>query len=296
MTTWAPQVDKVWDNGFGGSRGGRTIEGAVFHHVAGYDGQAYVANQNSRDSHPSYHIKTSGYTTGVVHPDRRPYSTSHSVDNVAITFEIDNSAVGGAWPVTETSLSEAIDICVHHARQQGLKKFAVNTPGSDQPGAFFIVWHSQYISTGCPGPYIMTRLNWIVDECNRRLNGGGTPTPMPKPEEPTTTSWETAPGGDSGAPVWPRGALMARIQHALKARGRYDGPVDGVGGPETAKGIQRTITAGGGYSGPIDGALGRNSALSVQRYGQRWGDYVGPIDGDPRLYSWSAFALGLERP
>ena len=295
MATWSKNTARVRDNGFGGSRGGKRIEGSVLHHGAGTDVLDYVANANSRDSHPTYHVNRRGVVTGIVHPDRRPFSTGHSVDGVAITFEMDNSEVGGSWPVSDETLSAAIDVCVDHARQAGLKRFARNTPGSDQPGVFFVAWHSQYSSTACPGPHVLSRIDWFIAECQRRLDGGSAPTPPPTPQLEATT-FERAPGGESGAPMWPRGALMQRIQAALRARGRYSGPIDGVGGTETAKGVQRTILAGGGYAGPIDGKLGRQGALAVQRYGQKWGDYVGPIDGDPRLYSWSAFALGLERP
>lgn len=298
MATWFSGVDSVADKGFGASRGGKTIEGAVFHHAAGTDARSYVVNANSRDSHPTYHVDRYGKSTGVVHPDRRPFSTSHSVDGVAITFELDNSSVGGNWPVNTATLNEAIDICVFHAKQQGLKKFARNTPGKDQPGVFFIAWHSQYVATACPGPHVLSRIDWIVSECQRRLDGGKAPTPStPVVTTPskTSTSWE-ASSTVPGAPVWPRGELMKRIQKALAARGRYSGPIDGIGGANTAKGIQRTIAAGGGYTGPIDGKLGPAGALAVQRYATTWGDYVGPLDGDPRLYSWSAFALGLERP
>ena len=294
MATWYGGTDAVRDNGFGVSRGGKRIEGAVFHHGAGLDVLDYVANWNSRDSHSTYHAATNGNITGIVHPDRRPSSTSHSVDSVAITFEIDNSAMGGNWPVSDAALSEAINVCVHHAKEQGLKKFALNTPGRDQPGVFFIAWHSQYVSTACPGPHITSLLNYIVAECQRRLDNGAAPAPRPPAPPADNTTYERAWGGESGAPLWPRGTLMKRIQAGLKARGRYDGPVDGVGGQATAKGIQLTIQIGGGYAGPIDGKLGLNSAKGVQRYAQRWGGYVGAIDGDPQKFSWTGFAIGLE--
>lgn len=295
MATWYSGLEEVIDNGYGSGRGGKSIEGAVFHHGAGLDVKSYVANWNSRDSHPTYHVDRWGNSTGIVHPNRRPFSTSHSVDSVAITFELDNSEVGGNWPVSDATLNEAIDICVYHAREQGLTRFARNIVGRDMPGIFFIAWHSQYVSTACPGPHVMSRIDWIIAECQRRLDGGVAPTPTPTPE-PEKTTFERAWGGEPDAPLWPRGALMQRIQAAMAARGRYDGDVDGVGGPLTGRGIQLTIKNGGGYNGPIDDKLGGQGALAVQRYGQRWGDYVGPIDGDPRLYSWSAFALGLERP
>ena len=116
------------------------------------------------------------------------------------------------------------------------------------------------------------------------------------------TIFETAPGGEPGAPNWPVGALMTRIQTALANRGRYDGLIDGIGGEKTAKGIQITLNVSetNGINEfvptPVDGKLGINNAYGVQKYGKRFGDYTGDIDGDPLVNSWSSFALGLERP
>lgn len=110
--------------------------------------------------------------------------------------------------------------------------------------------------------------------------------------------------GLPGAPMWPVGSMMARVQRALKARGRYSGPADGVGGPMTARGIQTTLNHSRQngvrrdqfVQTDVDGILGRNNAYGIQYYAQKHGDYTGPIDGDPRENSWASFALGLERP
>lgn len=284
MATWSKNTSKVIDKGFGGSRGGRSIEGAVFHHVAGTNGLDYVANANSRNSHPTYHVANSGRVTGIVHPDRRPFSTAHSVDNVAITFEIDNSSTGGNWPVSDAALSAAIDVCVDHARQAGLKRFAKNTPGRDQPGVFFIAWHSQYVSTACPGPYITSKIDWIIAECQRRLDGGK-PAPTPPPA-PARKGWEAS---DFGIGTNATKAQWRTIQDWLKRLGRYSGPVDGIPGPNTWKGIQTTVAKYGYYSGPVDGIPGRNTARGMQQYAANGGGYRGPIDGVLGPNSWAGF-------
>ena len=100
----------------------------------------------------------------------------------------------------------------------------------------------------------------------------------------------------NGAPYWPVGELMRRVQRALTNKGRYNGPIDGHGGANTAKGIQLTLKNGANYNGPIDGKLGPVAGKLIQEYAKKWGDYNGPIDGDPRENSWANFALGLERP
>lgn len=103
------------------------------------------------------------------------------------------------------------------------------------------------------------------------------------------------PAGSTWSYWEPSGELGKRVQAGLKKRGRYNGPVDGVFGINTRKGVQLTCRAGGGYTGPIDGVPGQNTCLAIQRYARDFGSYTGPIDGAPRVKSWEGFALGLER-
>jgi hypothetical protein len=193
MTEWYPRVAGVQDNGFGGSRNGQSINGVVIHHVAGTNGLNYVANANTRNSHPTYHISKSGAVTGIVHPDRRPYSTGGQPDPSAVTFEIDNSSVGGDWPVTAESVEALIDVIVYHASQspRAGKGFALNDKARAQ-SEFYIAWHKQYAATACPGPFLMSQLDYIVTECNRRASSAPAPTPViPAPVQPSAPSIES---------------------------------------------------------------------------------------------------------
>lgn len=65
-------------------------------------------------------------------------------------------------------------------------------------------------------------------------------------------------------------SIRRAVQQALQDRGRYSGPVDGVWGPNTIKGIQKTIAFAGFYSGPIDGAVGVNTVHGVIKVAWRW--------------------------
>lgn len=191
MTEWYPKVSGIQDNGFGGSRNGQPITGVVIHHVAGTNGLSYVANKNSRNSHPTYHIARSGAVTGIVHPDRRPYSTGGAPDPNAVTFEIDNSSTGGDWPVSAESVEALIDVIIYHASQspRAGKGFAKNDRNSTQ-SEFFIAWHKQYSATACPGPFLMSQLDYIVSECNKRSSGSSSAPVAPAPT-PVATSIET---------------------------------------------------------------------------------------------------------
>lgn len=153
MSTWAPITKRVINNGFGESRNGNTICGIIIHHAASTNALAYVAGDNDRNSHPTYHIANDGAVTGIVHPDRRPYSTAHDVDEQAITVEIDNSEAGGDWPISNAAYSSLLLLIAQTAVAEGYTAAATSIRGVDQP-EFFIGYHSQYTATGCPGPYL----------------------------------------------------------------------------------------------------------------------------------------------
>jgi hypothetical protein len=230
MTAWYPKVSAVIDNGFGGSRGGRPINGVVIHHVAGTNGLNYVANANVRNSHPTYHISNAGAVTGIVNPTRRPYSTGGTPDPSAVTFEIDNSSTGGDWPVSDAALNALIDVIVYHASQspRANQGFALNEKARTQ-SEFFIAWHSQYKATACPGPYVTSKLEYIVSECNKRASGKPS-----KPSKPTTPTTPTKPKLGKWLRNGSTGDTVKYLQAALG-----DLKVDGVFGPLTEKAVRK---------------------------------------------------------
>jgi hypothetical protein len=194
--SWYPKVAGIQDNGFGGSRNGQAINGVVIHHVAGTNGLNYVANKNSRNSHPTYHISNSGAVTGIVNPERRPFSTGGQPDPSAVTFEIDNSSVGGDWPVSSAAIEALIDVIIFHASisPRANRGFAKNIKTQVQ-SEFFIAWHQQYSATACPGPFILSQLDYIVAECNKRASQAVAPvapvipTPPPASKKPRLVRW-----------------------------------------------------------------------------------------------------------
>jgi peptidoglycan hydrolase-like protein with peptidoglycan-binding domain len=183
--SWYPKVAGIQDNGFGGSRNGQAINGVVIHHVAGTNGLSYVANKNSRNSHPTYHISNSGAVTGIVNPERRPFSTGGQPDPSAVSFEIDNSSVGGDWPVSSAAIEALIDVIIFHASisPRANRGFAKNIKTQVQ-SEFFIAWHQQYVATACPGPFVISQLDYIVAECNRRASQAVAPVAPVVPSPP----------------------------------------------------------------------------------------------------------------
>ena len=256
---WYPKVAGVRDNGFGASRSGQPINGVVIHHVAGTNGLSYVANKNSRNSHPTYHIANSGAVTGIVNPERRPYSTGGQPDPSAVAFEIDNSSVGGDWPVSPAALDSLIDVIVYHASQspRAGKGFAKNKPSVAQ-SEFFIAWHSQYKATACPGPFIMSQLDYIVDECNKRALGAAPSAPV----TPAPVSAPVKPVLSGSLRIGSTGEVVKYVQSVLGIK------ADGQFGPITDRTVRAFQSANGlkvdGIVGPITyGRLGAPAPAPV---------------------------------
>lgn len=148
-------------------------------------------------------------------------------------------------------------------------------------------------------------MGWATNYGGRTASALEAPSGAPSPAPAGSSNTFRKASAEAGAPYWPVGPLMKRIQRALKNRGRYNGLVDGIPGELTAKGIQTTLNISGTFGGikmgpkakgKVDGKLGSGAAWGVQEYARAFGDYKGAQDGDPRVNSWAGFALGLERP
>lgn len=72
----------------------------------------------------------------------------------------------------------------------------------------------------------------------------------------------------------------------------YNGPADGVPGPNTWKGLQLFLSRYFGYTGPIDGIPGTNTYKAMQRMAAK-GGYTGAIDGVLGPNSWRGFGMYL---
>lgn len=79
--------------------------------------------------------------------------------------------------------------------------------------------------------------------------------------------YEVLPSAIGNTSGWcePVYARCADIQNHLKRLGYYSGPIDGVWGTNTVKGIQRVAQAKGQYSSGIDGIVGKGTVLGVGR-------------------------------
>lgn len=239
---------------------------------------------------------------------QRGFSLSSRLwDSKAVTAECANETIEN-WTISDSSHESLAIIAADAAKTFGFYPHRNGDPKGwtvlDHGEVYLI--HGASYPTACAGGMDMDRIARRAQE----LLAGAMPAPpvVPTPPRPAPAgnAWVLSNRIEPGAPYWPVGPLMVRVQKALAARGRYDGRIDGEGGEKTAKGIQITLNYSGRNGGvlvpngtkrsPVDGLLGRNNAYGVQEYARDFGDYRGAQDGDPRELSWTGFALGLERP
>lgn len=267
------------------SRYGAPIQYIVLHHMAStsFGGVLNSWQTGAKEGSANYAISNEGEIVGVVPESLRSWSLSSATwDAKSITFEIENEAAGGSWPVSSAAHEATAKVVADLVRRYGIPLDRNRVLGHRE----VYTRHGASYATACPGGLNM---DWIVARAAQLLGQGGIPAPV--------GSFPSAPvaGGHHACLNLPDAATQARVQEGLRLKGRYFGPVDGELGANGFKGIQLTLR-NVGYTGPVDGVIGPVGCRLIQVYGQRFGDYLGPVDGVLGTNSWRGLALGLERP
>lgn len=91
-----------------------------------------------------------GFTPGT--------SSSYDADKDAITIEVSNSATGGQWPVSDEALNSLIKLCADVAKRYKIGNLVKGKT---------LCWHQMYAATACPGPYLLSKMDYIVKEANK---------------------------------------------------------------------------------------------------------------------------------
>ncbi|PJJ55521.1 hypothetical protein [Compostimonas suwonensis] len=91
----------------------------------------------------------------------------------------------------------------------------------------------------------------------------------------------------------PNQTLWCQFQDGPAEAHGYTGPIDGVMGVNSWKGMQ-TFLQSHGYTGPIDGVPGTNTYRAMQKWAADAGHYGGPQDGVMGVNSWNGVALTVK--
>lgn len=110
----------------------------------------------------------------VPEEDRAWTSGSGANDHRAVTIEVANDGGAPDWHVSDTAYFKLLDLVEDICRRNGIKQ--LNYTG-DKTGNLTL--HKWFQATGCPGPYLESKMPEIAAEINRRLNGGKPITILP---------------------------------------------------------------------------------------------------------------------
>lgn len=155
------------------------IDRLTYHHMAGRltaESCLDLFANRGRQASSNYVIGYDGTIGGCVDEGNRPWtSSSRENDNRAITFELSNSSTGGNWPVSDATIQAAIDLTVDICKRHGKTK-VIWFGDKDKSLAYepkanemVVTVHHWFANTNCPGPYLESKLPYIVSEVNKRI-------------------------------------------------------------------------------------------------------------------------------
>jgi len=145
------------------------IDTITIHHMATIaTAEACAASflPTSRNASANYCIGNDGSVALSVDESRRAWTSSNREnDNRAITIEVSNSGRGPDWPVGDAAMKKLIALCVDICKRNGIPK--LNFTG-DKTGN--VTLHKWFAATACPGPYLESKIPYIVEQVNKQLD------------------------------------------------------------------------------------------------------------------------------
>lgn len=151
------------------------IDTITIHHVAGNLSieslGAGFADPN-RQASSNYGIGSDGRIGMFVEEANRSWcSSSRENDHRAITIEVANDSGSPNWHVSDKAIESLIALCVDICQRNGIAK--LNFTG-DKTGN--VTLHKYFASTLCPGPYLESKIPYIVEQVNKKLGAVSTTT------------------------------------------------------------------------------------------------------------------------
>jgi peptidoglycan hydrolase-like protein with peptidoglycan-binding domain len=270
------------------SRSGTKITSIILHHQAStnYEGVIGMMVSGSRQVSSNYVIGNEGQIVGVVPEELRAWTSGSSSDGgkgaawdrKSITFEIENSSLGGSWPVSSTAHEATAKVVADIARRYGIKLSRETVVGHRE---LWTKFGASY-PTACPGGLNM---DWIVKRANQILaDGGTTPVLLPITPSPPSSPDTVEFGEEAGIPAW------IGLQNMLKKLYGYSGIIDGIPGKASWSAMQRFLNQNWGYTGAIDGVPGKLSWSATQRWLKTNYEYAGATDGVPGKNTFAALS------
>lgn len=142
------------------------IEKITIHHMAGVMSAQRCGElfQNpNRLTSSTYGIGNDGEIGLYVDEANTPWTDgNYSSNSRSVTIETSNSSTEGNWPVSDKALNSLIKLVADIAKRNNLGTLV---KGKN------VTWHRMYANTQCPGEYLLSKMDYIVDEANK-INAG----------------------------------------------------------------------------------------------------------------------------
>lgn len=152
-------------NNYSVGRSGRKIEKVTVHHMAGVltaKQCGSIFQNGNRQASSNYGIGKNGEIALFVDEANTSYADANWDSNCkSVTIECSNNKTGGDWLVSDKVLSSLIKLIADIFKRNGIKKAIKGET---------ITWHSMYSATTCPGNYLRSKMDYICDEVNKKLN------------------------------------------------------------------------------------------------------------------------------
>ena len=156
---------KAHSNNYSTGRNGRKIEKVTIHHMAGVLSAKQcgsIFQDGSRGASSNYGIGKNGEIALFVDESNTSYADANWDSNCkSVTIETSNNKTGGDWTVSDKVLSSLIKLITDIFKRNGIKKAIKGKT---------ITWHSMYSATACPGNYLRSKMDYICNEVNKKLN------------------------------------------------------------------------------------------------------------------------------
>ena len=142
-------------------RDGRHIEMITLHHMASIltAEQCGKVFQGNRKASAHYGVGIYGDIAQYVDEANTAWANGNWDSNCkAVTIETSNDETGGDWHIGETTLQSLIKLVADIAKRNNLGKLV---RGKN------LTWHRMYMATTCPGEYMLSKIDYIIQEANK---------------------------------------------------------------------------------------------------------------------------------
>lgn len=157
----------AYSGNYTSGRRGYKIEAITIHHMAGVltakeCGAIWQKKDRKGSSH--YGIGKNGEIANYVDENNIAWTNSNWESNCkSVTIETSNSKKNGDWPVSDKTLESLIKLVADIAKRNNLGTLV---RGKN------LTWHSMFHNTACPGPYLLSKIDYIIQKANE-INKAG---------------------------------------------------------------------------------------------------------------------------